>query len=158
MSRTWVCVLLVLVLVSCGVTRHVDYRVNTPCGKVDSLIKSSKRYLGVPYKYGGISLSGFDCSGLLVTVFKENNIFLPRRSEEQAKIGKKVEKRNVQKGDLVFFATAKGRKVSHVGMVCEISRLGEIRFIHSSTKRGVVISSVSEPYWKKAYLFARRIL
>lgn len=121
------------------------------------LLKSAEKYFGTPYKYGGNTSDGFDCSGLVCKVFDENNIKIPRRSEDQANLGKEVDIKNVKPGDLVFFATTGGYKVSHVGIVHEIMYLGEVKFIHASTSKGVVISSLNENYWNKAFLFARRL-
>ena len=70
----------------------------------------------------------------------------------------KIEIKNTKPGDLIFFATSGGTKVSHVGIVHDIGNDGEVKFIHASTSKGVIISSLNEKYWNKAYLFARRVL
>ncbi|WKS94710.1 C40 family peptidase [Riemerella columbina] len=126
--------------------------------KVKKLLKNAEKYLGTPYKYAGNTSSGFDCSGLVCKVFIENDTPLPRRSADQALEGRRVAVTEIQPGDLVFFATAGGAKVSHVGIVHGIAADGEITFIHSSTSKGVIISSLNEKYWNKAFLFARRVL
>ena len=95
---------------------------------------------------------------MVITVFSENNYKLPRRSEDQAKEGKKIEIQEVKPGDLLFFATSGAAKVNHVGIVNEISSRGEVTFIHASTSKGVIISSLNDAYWNKAFLFARRVL
>jgi cell wall-associated NlpC family hydrolase len=130
-------------------------------GKSDSnvrkIIADAEKYLGVPYKYAGNSEVGFDCSGFTSKVFDENKIKLPRRSQEQGKMGKVINISDAKPGDLVFFSTF-GGDVSHVGIIYEIDRNGEVKFIHASTSKGVIISSLNEKYWNNAYLFTRRIL
>ncbi|SFT43441.1 NlpC/P60 family protein [Chryseobacterium formosense] len=127
-------------------------------GSVKSLLKDAERYLGTPYKFGGNSSSGFDCSGFTVKVFQENNFSLPRRSSDQADAGKSIDIKTVKPGDLLFFATSGGSRVSHVGIVHTIENDGEVKFIHASTSKGVIISSLNEKYWNKAYLHAQRVL
>ena len=131
-------------------------------GKTDKLVKNllkdAEKYIGVPYKYGGNTSSGFDCSGFTVKVFAENELKLPRRSVDQSSVGDNIEIQKVQPGDLLFFATAGGTRVSHVGIVHNIENDGEVKFIHASTSKGVIISSLSEKYWNKAYLHAQRVL
>ena len=127
-------------------------------GAINEILKDAEKYLGAPYKYGGNTSSGFDCSGFTVKVFDENNAKLPRRSEDQSNTGKEISIKDAKPGDLIFFATAGGSKVSHVGIVHDIGNDGEVKFIHASTSKGVVISSLNEKYWNKAYLFARRVL
>ncbi|RZJ47633.1 MAG: NlpC/P60 family protein [Chryseobacterium sp.] len=127
-------------------------------GSAKDILKDAEKYLGSPYKFGGNSSSGFDCSGLTTKVFDDNGLKLPRRSADQANSGKNIDVEEVKPGDLLFFATAGGSKVSHVGIVHTIQNDGEIKFIHASTSKGVIISSLNEKYWNKAYLHAQRIL
>ena len=129
-----------------------------PNAKAASILSDAEKYLGAPYRAGGMTYSGFDCSGFVNTVFAENNIKLTRRSADQAKEGVGINLENVKHGDLLFFATAGGKRVSHVGIVHTITNDGEIKFIHASTSKGVIISSLEEAYWDKAFLFARRVL
>ena len=142
-------------------TKHANVKVssdrnnNTQAGNI---LSDAEKYLGAPYKLGGMTSSGFDCSGFVNTVFAENDIKLTRRSSDQAKEGREVSIREVKHGDLLFFATAGGKRVSHVGIVHTITDDGEIKFIHASTSKGVIISSLDETYWDKAFLFARRVL
>ena len=83
---------------------------------------------------------------------------MPRTSEAQSKLGKNVSGRNLEKGDLVFFATGKRkRRVSHAGIVTEVQR-GRVIFIHSSTSLGVTEDNLANPYWSKVFLFGKRIL
>ncbi len=82
---------------------------------------------------------------------------MPRTSEEQSKIGKKIAERNLEKGDVVFFATGKRRRqVTHAGIVTETTK-GQVWFIHSSTSLGVTEDNLNNKYWSKAYLFGRRV-
>ncbi|MGN7864104.1 C40 family peptidase [Chryseobacterium sp.] len=125
---------------------------------VNDILKDAEKYIGTPYKFGGNTSSGFDCSGFTVKVFEENAFTLPRRSSDQAETGKNIDIREVKPGDLLFFATAGGSRVSHVGIVHDIGPDGEVKFIHASTSKGVIISSLNEKYWNKAYLHAQRVL
>jgi cell wall-associated NlpC family hydrolase len=121
---------------------------------VDNAIK----FDGVRYKYGGASKKGMDCSGLVYTSFKQENITLPRTTSQLSKTGNWIDLKEVQEGDLLFFATKKNsRTVNHVGIVTN-SRIGNVEFIHASTSRGVMISSLAERYWYFAFVQARRIL
>lgn len=120
------------------------------------VLDTALSYLGSPYKYGGTTRSGFDCSGFVSASFKPLEVSLHRSSHEMANQGKNVDLKNVQIGDLLFFVTGKNKRISHVGIVVETGN--EIKFIHSSTSRGVIISSLSEGYWSKAYRKAKRIL
>ncbi|MBV8326791.1 C40 family peptidase [Chryseobacterium sp.] len=125
---------------------------------INDILKDAEKYLGTPYKFGGNTSSGFDCSGFTVKVFEENAYNLPRRSSDQADTGKNIDITDVKPGDLLFFATAGGSRVSHVGIVHDIGPDGEVKFIHASTSKGVIISSLNEKYWNKAYLRAQRVL
>ncbi|MDR3025577.1 MULTISPECIES: C40 family peptidase [unclassified Chryseobacterium] len=125
---------------------------------INDILKDAEKYIGTPYKFGGNTSSGFDCSGFTVKVFEENDFNLPRRSSDQAEAGKNIDIRDVKPGDLLFFATAGGSRVSHVGIVHDIGPDGEVKFIHASTSKGVIISSLNEKYWNKAYLHAQRVL
>lgn len=127
-------------------------------GSIKDILRDAEKYIGTPYKFGGNTSSGFDCSGFTLKVFEENDLKLPRRSSDQAEAGKKIDIRDVKPGDLLFFATGGGSRVSHVGIVHDIGNDGEVKFIHASTSKGVIISSLNEKYWNKAYLHAQRVL
>ncbi|MBQ0116279.1 MAG: C40 family peptidase [Flavobacterium sp.] len=124
--------------------------------KSDDIISNAKTYLGVKYRSGGTSRQGMDCSGLVSTVFNEFDFELPRSSRDMASIGVKIEDDQVMRGDLVFFKTNGRSVINHVGIVVEVTE-DEIKFIHSSTSRGVIISSNKEPYYNKSYAQANRI-
>lgn len=140
----------------------IEKTVSNRLPKTDSLAISitnyAKQFNGVKYKYGGTTKKGMDCSGLVTTAFKSENIYLPRTAEDLALEGNWIDLKDVQKGDLLFFATQKNkRNVNHVGLVTE-ARLGLIEFIHASTSLGVIISNLSERYWFTNFVQARRIL
>lgn len=125
--------------------------------KANYLIAKASENLGTPYRSGGINSAGFDCSGLMFSTFKNIDMILPRSSFDMANYGKKVDRSTAQKGDLIFFATFGGRRVSHVGMITEILD-DEIKFIHSSTQSGVIISSTKEDYYAKNFVQINRVL
>jgi lipoprotein Spr len=126
---------------------------------LDKIIHSASENIGVRYKIAGTTKSGYDCSGLIHTLFDLYNIKLPRTSLEQSKtgivIGQNIE--NAKKGDLIFFKTNKKSQINHVGIVIDVSD-SEIKFIHSSTSKGVIISSTKESYYQNTFAQLNRIL
>lgn len=123
-------------------------------GKAQQIISSAANKLGSTYVYGATGNGGYDCSGLVYAVYKnEMGIELPRTSSAQSGFGTQIGKSNLQEGDLVFFNTA-GSGVSHVGIY-----IGNDQFIHASSGQGKVItSSLSEDYYAKRYVNATRVL
>ncbi len=122
------------------------------------IIDYAKQFDGVRYKYGGTTKAGMDCSGLVFTAFKAHDISLPRSSRDMAKEGISVSLENVVEGDLLFFKTnGRNNSINHVGLVVT-SRTGFIEFIHATTQRGVLISSLAERYWNNSFVEARRML
>ena len=99
-----------------------------------------------------------DCSGLIYVAFQKENIALPRVSRDMATKGKPIKTKDVKKGDLVFFRTNKSSKrINHVGLVTVIKQ-GKIYFIHATTSKGVLTSSLDERYWKNAFVQVRRVI
>ncbi len=126
--------------------------------KADAIISTAMSYSGTRYKYGGTTNKGMDCSGLVYVSLKENDIMFPRSSYQMAMEGQKIEVEEVQKGDLLYFQTSKsGKRINHVGLVVEVDG-DDIKFIHATTSRGVLVSSLREGYWKYAFVKAMRIL
>ncbi|MGB5315745.1 MAG: C40 family peptidase [Robiginitalea sp.] len=122
----------------------------------DAVVETALTFTGVRYKYGGTTRKGMDCSGLLYTSFLENDIPLPRTSEMLSEEWKKIQVNKVQKGDLLFFKTRRGKaKINHVGLVVDVQK-EEVKFIHSTTSRGVIVSSLQEGYWNHAFVKATR--
>lgn len=125
---------------------------------INSVINYAKQFDGVKYKYGGTSNKGMDCSGLVTTAFKSEQILLPRTTEDLSVAGNWVDLKEVEKGDLLFFATKKNkRKINHVGLVIE-ARPGYVQFIHATTSAGVIVSNLAERFWYLSFVQARRIL
>ena len=120
------------------------------------IINKAVSFKGTKYKYGGTTRSGMDCSGLMFTSFKAGNINLPRTSSAQSKKGKRIATKNILKGDLVFFKTSKKNRINHVGLVVSHTN-GNVKFVHTSSSRGVMISSLKDGYWANTYAGARRI-
>jgi cell wall-associated NlpC family hydrolase len=127
--------------------------------KASKIVNYSKQYIGTRYKYGGTTRKGMDCSGLVYESFKAHQVYLPRISRDIAKKGRKIELRKTLKGDLLFFKTNKNKRnaINHVGLVVEIKN-NAIYFIHATSSKGVIVSSLNDSYWKKAFSEVRRIL
>lgn len=128
-----------------------------PSPFTQELLQDAQKYIGAPYKFGGNDSKGFDCSGLMCQIFKENGKILPRNSRDQGASGKEIQIAETRPGDLLFFATGSSGQISHVGVVHTINEDGEVVFLHASSSKGVTLSSLNEKYWNRAYLFARRI-
>lgn len=160
MKKILVLLLLAITFVSCksssaAVSKKETKRENKYI--VNHLIETASENIGVKYKAGGTTKNGFDCSGLVYTTFESKNIQLPRSSFEQSKIGIVIPVKDAQKGDLIFFKTNKSKQINHVGLITEINS-NEIKFIHSSTSKGVIISSTKEPYYQNSFAQINRIV
>lgn len=141
-----------------SVSTKPNTSVKTKLSLANSIVNNANSFAGTKYKFGGTTKKGMDCSGLIYVSFQKEAIDLPRISRDMAKQGQRVTLQNTKKGDLLFFKTSKNRKViNHVGLVIN-SKKGTIEFIHSTTSKGVITSSLSEHYWNNAFVEARRIL
>ncbi|WP_051360814.1 NlpC/P60 family protein [Desulfuromonas sp. TF] len=134
-----------------------NYLIVSPQGDVSdgirsNLVDTATRFLGVPYSRGGeFADEGFDCSGLTMAVYRLNGLKLPRESNQQFKAGRHVDRQNLKKGDLVFFSTERGRKVSHVGIYIAYGK-----FIHAPRPgKSVKIADLDSAYFKQRYAGAR---
>jgi cell wall-associated NlpC family hydrolase len=117
------------------------------------LVVRALALIDTPYRYGGRTPSGFDCSGFVSHLFSESaGLLLPRRSEEMNRLGAAVKRGELEVGDLVFFNTL-GRRYSHVGLY-----VGEGRFVHAPARGGRVrIERMTDSYWVARYNGARRL-
>lgn len=114
--------------------------------KNEKLYQFIEDWKGVPYKYGGNSKVGVDCSGFIGQLYREvYTINLPRTTSEISQVSKPISKPNLSEGDIVIF-DINGKKSSHVGVY-----LINGKFVHASTSRGVVISDLTNPYYQKAF-------
>ncbi|MBR9977921.1 MAG: C40 family peptidase [Bacteroidetes bacterium] len=118
-----------------------------------AVIGESYDWLGAPYRYAGNSKRGVDCSGLVHAIFKKFDLVLPRRSRDMYGKGRAIKRAQLQPADLVFFANTAGKGISHVGIY-----VGNDRFIHASTRAGVIVSSLDDPYYTRHYAGARMII
>ncbi len=134
-------------------------KLNVRDDKVDKVIEAARSYTGTPYKYGGTTRAGMDCSGLLLNSFHAIDFNLPRSSADQSKIGKEIKMNELEPGDLVFFATGRKKKqVTHVGLVTEAKGKDNVKFIHASSSLGVVETNIFADYYVKRFRGARRVI
>ena len=133
---------------------QADLQGDAPVGeRVQGVLKRALSLLGTPYRWGGTTTAGFDCSGLVAYVFRTTmGIELPRVSRDQANTGRRVERAALAAGDLVFFSRT-GRNIDHVGIY-----LGEGQFVHSPrTGRDVMVSRMDTGYWSGRFMRAQRV-
>lgn len=151
--QTFLILIICGLVLGCGASKKLAVREK----KVNTVIKKARSYSGVPYKWGGTSRAGMDCSGLLLKSFQSINMEIPRTSIEQSKMGKNVNLQDVKEGDLVFFAAGKKkRKITHVGLVTNVRSKEDIRFIHASSSKGVVEVNLMSRYYQKILIKAVR--
>ena len=124
--------------------------------KIQKVVKKAMSYEGTPYKYGGTTSKGMDCSGLVYTSYQSIGKTLPRVSRDMPTAGTPIKRNSLKKGDLVFFNSGGGKTINHVGIVVSVSG-NNVQFIHTTTSKGVRIDPLNEGYWKDKYLKAVRV-
>lgn len=134
----------------------VEKKINTSDYDIEGVIEYAKSLIGTPHVMGGYSPAGLDCSGLVKLAHARFGVELPRSSHDQGRYGAIIPAgENLRRGDLVFFHSTykKTELITHSGIY-----LGENKFIHTSTSRGVSISTLFDSgYWQSHYLFATRL-
>lgn len=125
---------------------------------ISGILDEAITYLGTPYRFGGMTRKGIDCSAFVLSVFgAAAGMSLPRVAASQAQEGERVERDQLQKGDLIFFS--QGSRISHVGIVYNVTEDGKVEFIHSASSKGVAITTLDDSsYWTHRYRFAKRII
>jgi cell wall-associated NlpC family hydrolase len=118
-----------------------------------NIVADAKKLLGIPYVWGGTTTKGFDCSGFVQYVLKQNGISMPRTTTEQYQIGTYVTKSDLLPGDLVFLQNTYRAGISHVGIY-----IGDGKMIHASSSKGVVTSDLSSSYYTQHYYGSRRVV
>lgn len=118
----------------------------------ENIVLTALSYLERPYQFGAKELYRMDCSAFVQRVFEVNGIKLPRSTAEQAQKGVQVSLEEIEPGDLLFFSTYKSGP-SHVGIY-----IGKGKMIHASERAGIRIDRIDEPYWRRRFLFARRVI
>jgi probable lipoprotein NlpC len=153
--RFWFLLMAALFLAGCSSHRAPppNPRLSDSITVIASLNDQLINWRGTPYRYGGMSRGGVDCSGFVLMTFRDKfDLQLPRETRKQAEIGTEIDKGDLLPGDLVFFKTGSGESGLHVGIYDT-----DNQFIHASTSRGVMRSSLDNVYWRKSFWQARRI-
>ncbi len=133
--------------------RQINWHTGTITnGTAKAVTEEAKKYIGIPYRFGGTDTQGFDCSGFIQYVFRKKGMTLPRSADEQYGLGKKVSMNSLQPGDLVFFSTYE-KGVSHSGIY-----VGDGNFISATSSKGIAVADMTSGYWYERYVGAKRIL
>ena len=133
-------------------TKNPSYILNNKNAITKALYAQYRKWETTPYCYGGVSKNGIDCSSLVQNIYYDAfALRVPRTTKEQAKIGYRVSRNSTREGDLLLFKT--GYRTRHSGIYLESGN-----FINTSTKHGVTISNLNNPYWKSKYWQTRRVL
>ena len=122
---------------------------------IKDIVTTARAYSGTPYKFGGTTRNGMDCSGLVTVAFNAANLKLPRVSADMANVGKEVKVKDLRVGDLLFFITGKEDRISHVGIVTDIKAKDNILFIHAADS-GVKEDNLFTKYYQKTFVKATR--
>ena len=139
---------------STGITPSAEALNGSPTtDKRNQIVQEAKRYLGVPYSWGGSTPSGFDCSGYVQYVLKQCGITVPRTTELQAQVGNYIAKSSLRPGDLVFLQNTYRTGISHVGIY-----IGNNQMIHASSSKGVTVGNLSSSYYIEHYHSARQLV
>lgn len=139
-----------------GVERDAGYRPALPADLSRgrrAVVGEVYEWIGTPYRYAGTTKRGVDCSGLVNAVYEKFKLDLPRRASELYRKGRAITREQLRPADLVFFANTAGPGISHVGIY-----VGDDRFVHSSTRAGVIVSSLDDSYYARHYAGARMII
>lgn len=132
-----------------------ELKLDTGRKKPKQIIRTAEKYLGTPHCMGGTTKKCLDCSGLTYLSFAKNKISIPRRSQDQARYGRIIlNKNDLKKGDLVFFTKSYNSPdyITHVGIY-----LGNNKFIHASTSKGVIVTEFQNPWWSERFVFGTRV-
>lgn len=133
------------------VNHHEDAANNFTDAEIKNLIHSAEQYQGIPYRAGGSTIEGMDCSGLLYSVYVANEFSIPRVSGQQAQFGLSVPLNKIQAGDWVFFRTNGASQINHIGLVMQVNHEQDVLFIHASTSKGVRTDQLYTNYWLKSF-------
>ena len=120
-------------------------------GQGEAIVSTAEQFIGTPYVFGGTTPDGFDCSGYVQYVFKQNGLTIPRLADEQYELGKSAKTSQLTAGDLVFFTTYE-EGVSHCGIY-----VGDKKFLHASS-HGVRVDSLDNVYWQPRFVGARKVV
>jgi cell wall-associated NlpC family hydrolase len=152
-SALWLVAIVAMVISFCTPPQYRQLRTTYGPEARRGIVQTAQEQIGTPYRYGGSAPGGFDCSGLVMYVYRKNGIDVPRTATDQYVEGRRVSKRNIRPGDLVFFRIS-GNGVSHVGIYA-----GRGKFIHAPKPgKRVGYASLTNPYWSRRFIGAASYL